>query len=239
MQALGILTLALWPVLKRGGMSAPTFSSVFQSSIRWNGFIALAVAESLFALEGAAMVALLMATVVIPINFCAVAVLGWFTTAQPNLAAVAKKIALNPLIIGAGAAVILRALPFGLPVPIMDSLDLLARAALGMGLLAVGAGLIVSGMNLANPAIAAPVVLKLFVLPLFMITLAWMLGVEGQQLQYLALCASVPTAMNGYVLAREMGGDAPAYAATATLQTAIAFFSMPAILAFTAAISGG
>jgi malonate transporter len=35
-------------------------------------------------------------------------------------------------------------------------------------------------------------------------------------LTILALCAAVPTAMNGYLLARQMGGDAPLYAAVAT-----------------------
>ena len=44
--------------------------------------------------------------------------------------------------------------------------------------------------------------------------------------------------MNGYVLAREMGGDAEAYAAAVTVQTAIAFLSIPAVLAITAQLAG-
>lgn len=37
--------LSAWPLLRRGGISGPTFTSVFQTATRWNAFIALAVAE--------------------------------------------------------------------------------------------------------------------------------------------------------------------------------------------------
>ena len=50
---------------------------------------------------------------------------------------------------------------------------------------------------------------------------------------------SVPTAMNGYVLAKQMGGDAPLYAAVATLQTVASFFTIPMVLAATAYLAGG
>ncbi len=44
------------------------------------------------------------------------------------------------------------------------------------------------------------------------------------------ICAAVPTAMNGYVLARTMGGDAELYAATATVQTVLSFGSVPLVI---------
>ncbi|MCR9124074.1 MAG: AEC family transporter [Phyllobacteriaceae bacterium] len=235
---LGILALALWPLLRRQGLSRPTYSSVFQASIRWNGFIALAVAEKLFPPEGAAMVALAMAVVIIPINVATVSVVAWFTDAKPSIAATLRKVAVNPLIVGTALAIIVRLLPFPLPGPIMDALHLVGRAALGMGLLAIGAGLKGDIRMLTGWAVIAPSVLKLFILPVLMIGLALLLGIGGLELQYLALCAAVPTAMNGYVLAREMGGDAEAYAAVVTVQTAIAFLSIPAVLAITAQLAG-
>jgi hypothetical protein len=65
------------------------------------------------------------------------------------------------------------------------------------------------------------------------------MGLDGQQLSYLALCAAVPTAMNGYVLARQMGGDAELYAAIATIQTAFSFLSIPLVLGVVTQLSGG
>ncbi len=64
-------------------------------------------------------------------------------------------------------------------------------------------------------------------------------GVTGVQLSYLALCGAVPTAMNGYLLARQLGGDAELYAAVTTLQTALSFLTIPAVLAVTAQLSAG
>ena len=44
--------------------------------------------------------------------------------------------------------------------------------------------------------------------------------------------------MNGYLLARQLGGDAPLYAAVTTLQTAVSFFTMPAALALAQLVGG-
>lgn len=45
--------------------------------------------------------------------------------------------------------------------------------------------------------------------------------------------------MNGYLLARQLGGDAGFYAAVVTLQTAIAFFTIPLVLSVTAQLASG
>lgn len=236
---MSLLTLALWPAFKRLKISGPTFSSVFQSSLRWNGFLALVIAENMFPPEAAALVGLVMAAIIVPVNVISVAVIAWFTSASPNFRSVLKQIAINPLIIAASLGILLRYLPGGVPVPIMDGLRLLARAALGMGLLSIGAGLRLG--DLFKPAVAVylPTFLKLIIFPVLLITCAVLIGVSGPELSYLALCASVPTAMNGYVLARQMGGDADNYAITVTVQTVAAFFSIPAVLAIVDQFIGG
>ncbi len=44
--------------------------------------------------------------------------------------------------------------------------------------------------------------------------------------------------MNGYLLARQMGGDAELYAAVTTLQTVVSFLTIPAVLAISAQFAG-
>jgi len=234
----GVLALASWPMLKRRGMSGPTFSSVFQTAVRWNGFIALAVAEKAFGVAGAAMVALVMAAVIIPINMSTIIVMSWFTRASPSLGSALRKVAVNPLIIGAALALAVRQLPFPVPGPIDDALHLIGRSALGMGLIAIGGGLKATEGAFTGPQAIVPTVLKLVVLPSLVVAIALASGLTGEQVVWLALCASVPTAMNGYVLAREMGGDAEAYAATATLQTALSFLTIPVVLAIAGQLAG-
>lgn len=237
--AITVLTLALWPVLRRRGLDGPGFSSVFQTALRWNGFLAFAIAEKLFPPEGAAMVALVMAIVIIPVNLITVPVVALFAGRDPNLAGVLRKIAVNPLILATGAGIVMHAMPFRLPAPLMQMLDFVARAALGMGLMAIGAGLRPRDALRPSATTMLGVAIKLAIYPVLVLSAAMAFGVHGQQLEYLALCAAVPTAMNGYVLARQMGGDAELYAAIATVQTAISFLSIPAVLAVVDQISAG
>lgn len=233
-------TLAAWPLLRDGiGLGRSSYSSIFQTTVRWNGFLAFAVAEKLFPPEGAAMVALVMAIMIIPINVESVAVVAWFTEKAPKPGAVARKIAVNPLVLAAATALIVRSLPFSIPGPLMEMLNLVARAALGMGLIAIGAGLRLQDALKPNAAVVLAVVNKLIAFPALVIGIALLLGLSGPQLYYLALCAAVPTAMNGYVLARQMGGDAELYAAIATIQTAVSFLSIPLALAAVTQFSGG
>lgn len=236
---LGLITLLLWPLIHKIGVKGPTFSSIFQSTMRWNGFIALVVAENMFPPEGAAVVALVMAAIVIPINVSTVAVVAWFTDSKPSFASVLKRVAVNPLIIGASLGLLLRLLPGGLPDFVMDGLHLVSRAALGMGLLTIGAGLRLRDVASPGFPVLLPTFLKLILFPAIVVSSALMFGIEGAELSYVALCAAVPTAMNGYVLARQMGGDAENYAITVTLQTLVSLVTIPAVLTVTVYATGG
>ena len=235
------LTLATWPLWRAGGgATGPEFSSIFQTSLRWNGFIALAVAQKIYPPEGVAVVALAMAVIIIPLNVMSVAVVSRFGGRNADWPKVMRATATNPLILGVALAIVLRfVLSAGLYEPIDAAIGLVAQAAIGMALLAIGAGLRPGDVLKPRLALWVPVLLKLAVLPALLAATAYGLGVRGPELVYLVLCASVPTAMNGYVLARQLGGDAEFYAAIATLQTSLAVLTMPAALAMAAQLSSG
>ncbi|WP_417424018.1 AEC family transporter [Hoeflea sp.] len=224
------LLLAVYPLARAHGISDASYSSVFQTSSRWKGFIALAIAEKLAGVEGLALVALVMAVIVIPLNLINVAMMVWFGTGTRSFGSLARRIIGNPLILGCLGGILVGALPFGIYPPMEQAIDLVARSALGLGLVMIGAGLMVTDALRPTPALILPVVLKLLVFPVIMIGLALVFGLGGETLIILALCAAVPTAMNGFVLARQMGGDAPLYAAVAMLQTIASFLTIPAVL---------
>lgn len=231
--------LALWKPLNNAKLVAVSeFSSVFQSTIRWNGFMAFAIAQKLFPPEGLAVVALMMAVIIIPINIASISVIVRFDQSSANWGDVAAKMATNPLIIASLTAIAIRWQPFGFYEPLNQTFDLVGRAALGMGLIAIGAGLRPEDLYKPRFAIWLPVFLKLILYPIVLVATAVLLGLEGAPLLYLALCAAVPTAMNGYVLARQLGGDAELYAAITTMQTAISFLTIPAVLTITAIYVG-
>lgn len=234
-----LFTYALWPPLRGLGLVTDNeFSSVYQTAIRWNAFIALAIAQKIFPPEGMAVVALAMVVIIIPVNVAAVTVVTRFAHRRNDWPQLARNLVTNPLILPCLLALAMRAAPFSLYEPLNETLDLAGRAALGMGLVAIGAGLRPGDLLRPSIAMAVPVFLKLVFFPLLVIALATALGIRGGELAYLTLCAAVPTAMNGYLLARQLGGDAELYASVTTLQTAVSFLSIPAMLAL-AQLAGG
>jgi malonate transporter and related proteins len=234
------LMLALaWPLFRSAGVSAPAYTSVFQTSTRWNAFIALAITEKLYGPQSLALVALVATLIIIPINFYNIGVLVWFGGGTRSLKTFAQKILTNPMIIGSMLGVAVNLFEIPIYQPLMQAAELVAGTSLSLGLIMVGAGLKLADALKPRPLAALPVVLKLIFMPLIMTGAAYALGMRGEPLLTIAMGASVPTAMNGYVLAKQMGGDAPLYAAVATLQTIASFFTIPIVLAATAYLAGG
>lgn len=235
-----VFVLSLWPFLRKAGLAgAAEFSSIFQTSIRWNGFMALAIAQKLFPPAGMAVVALVMAIIILPINLVTVFVVTRFADRTANWPTLIRRMATNPMVIAAAGGLLLRALPFELFAPVNKTLQLIGQAALGLGLVGIGAGLRLDSLVKPRIAILLPVAVKLVVFPALLLAISLLLGVTGEELLFLILCGAVPTAMNGYVLAKQMGGDAELYATVTTLQTLASFATIPVVLLLAAQFVGG
>lgn len=235
LSAVFIHVTAIWllrkPLNKLFAINDKSFSSVFQTSTRWNAFIALAIANKFAGEQGLAIVALVMAITIAILNFINIVALTILTSdSKPTF----RKTFINtikvPLIWGAFFGLLLNLVEIQIYEPVMVSLDIIARAGLGLGLLTVGAGIRVSAMFDAKFNVFIGIIGKLVFFPIVVFLCCMIFDVQGLALQIVMLCASVSTAMNGYVLAREMGGDADLYASTASLQVVISMFSIPLIL---------
>jgi malonate transporter len=71
-------------------------------------------------------------------------------------------------------------------------------------------------------------------MPALAIALALWFGLSGANLAIVAACSAVPASSSAYVLARQMGGDAPLLAQIITLQTILAALTMPVVIALAA-----
>lgn len=227
-----LLMLALRPFLSRYlGMNAATYSTIYQVSTRWNGFIALAIVDKLYGDSGVSLVAVALAAMVPILNMQNVTVVTvLLSDKRPSLFRLARSVLTNPLIIGCTAGLIINLLSIPVYDPILTTLDILGRAALGVGLVLVGTGLQVRAALKPSSAAWLGTVLKLIAFPAFVALIAFGFGLTGQAFAIAIICASVPTAMNGYLLAKELGGDAPLYATVVTLQTAVCFITIPIFL---------
>jgi predicted permease len=90
--------------------------------------------------------------------------------------------------------------------------------------------------GLFHPSVSATigVAFKLVLMPVLALGLAVWFGLSGTNLAIVAICAAVPTSPSAYVLARQMGGDAPLLAQIITLQTILAAITMPIVIALVA-----
>jgi malonate transporter and related proteins len=235
---LTLILFSLWPLLRRMGMSPSSYTSIFQTTSRWNGFVALAVAEKLYGVHGLEVVAYVMTVIVLPLNIINVGILLWFAGTGRTFGDFVRQMVRNPIIIGCLLGIIVNVVHIPIYGPLMDTVDMVARTSLPLGLMMLGAGLRIGDALRPSPVAIVPVALKLIITPMVAVFIGMALGVEGIDLYALCLCGAVPTAMNGYLLAKQMGGDAPLYAAVATIQTFAAFFTMPLTLYLTAQLAG-
>lgn len=232
--AMSALCLALRPLLARQfGVDGPAFSSIFQGATRWQTFVALSIAGNLFGATGITLASVAMVAMIPLLNIFAVAVLAHYASPQRMAwPALLMTMARNPLIWACVIGLALNLLHIPVPRPLHEFMDALGRCSLAIGLLVVGAGLHLDGLRRPTAGALTAVVLKLVVMPIIAIALGIAFGLSGTSLAVVACCAAVPSASNGYILARQMGGDAPLLAQILVLQTMLAVLTMPIFIAY-------
>jgi malonate transporter and related proteins len=226
--AMSLLCLALRPLLARGGIDGPSFTSIFQGATRWQTYVALAVAGNLYGDVGLALASVAMVAIIPLVNVFSVSVLARYAAPKKQSAgAIVMTVVRNPLIWACGIGLALNVTHVPLPRVWHDVADALGRSSLAIGLLVTGAGLHLEGLFRPSLAASVTVFLKLILMPVMAIGLALWFGLSGASLAIVAACSAVPTSSSAYVLARQMGGDAPLLAQIITLQTILAAITMP------------
>ncbi|WP_430475302.1 AEC family transporter [Thalassospira lucentensis] len=222
------LIIAAKPVLK---VSPAAFSSLVQGAIRPNTYIGLAVAAALLGTEGLTVTALCVALVVPTVNVISVlACAHWGDNdRKPGLLSLLRDVGKNPLLMACVFGSVFNLTGIGLPPIIGPFLEVLGRAALPIGLLAVGAGLDLTAARRAGIAVGVSSFGKLVISPAIAVGLCLALGLPSIETASVVLYAALPCSASAYVLARLMGGDAPMMASVITVHTLIAIVTMPII----------
>ena len=225
------LLLAAWPLLKRWfGISPAAFTSLFQGATRWHGFIALSIAGLVIGEQGVLYMAITMAVLIPPLNVINVTVLAHFSEDESDLAGLLAKLLRNPFIIATVLGTFLNVTGLGLTTLLYNVADIVGSAALGMGLLTVGAGIHLGGIREHRGRVVFGTLLRLVGMPALMVLGCALFGVVGLPRMVALLAAAVPTGSATFVLARQMGGDAPLMANLITLQVLGATVTLPLVL---------
>jgi hypothetical protein len=213
-------------------VDGPAFTSVIQGATRMNAYISLSICGAVWGSAGTTVAAICIAVIVPTVNtICVIALARWGSAAEPTVAGVLKSVATNPLIVAALVGVVGNFT--GVPPVVDDVLDILARPALPIGLLCVGAALDWTATRANARTVAQTTVLKLLAMPALTAAILWGFGVEGVTAAVALVFMASPTATSSYILARQLGGDATLMAGVVTLQTAGAMVTLPAILTLT------
>src|SRR5947209_13304948 len=217
---MSLLCLAMRPLLARMNIDGPAFTSIFQGATRWQTYVALAVSGNLFGEVGLALASVAMVAIIPLVNVLSVAVLAHYAAPEKQSArTIVMTVVKNPLIWACAIGLFINVIHLPLPKIWHEVADALGSSSLAIGLLVTGAGLHLEGLLRPSVAAAAGVFFKLVLMPLLAIALALWFGLSGTNLVIVAVCSAVPTSPSAYVMARQMGGDAPLLAQIITLQT--------------------
>jgi len=232
---MSLLCLAIRPLLARLDVDGPAFTSIFQGATRWQTYVALAVSSNLFGDMGLALASVAMVAIIPLVNVFSVSVLAHYASPEKQSArAIAMTVVRNPLIWACAIGLAVNVLHVPLPKIWHEVADALGRSSLAIGLLVTGAGLHLEGLFRPSLGAAVGVFLKLILMPMLGIALGLWFGLTGANLVIVAACSAVPASSSAYVLARQMGGDAPLLAQIITLQTILAAITMPIAIALVA-----
>jgi predicted permease len=223
------------PLYRALSINGAQFSSLYQGATRWHTFIAFAIVPLIFGGDALALAAVSAAAMTPILNVVNVAVISLYARdEQPSLARLALIVLRNPFFLASAGGVAWQLLGLHLPALAVQVLDMVGRGSLGLALLTVGAGLRIDEAMNAKAVVALAVVLKLAVVPLLIFACLKALDVVGTPAAVALLCGAVPTGSGAYVLAKQMGGDAPLIANILTAQVIFAAVTIPLVLAWLA-----
>ena len=192
-----VVVLFLWliaPLIVRRDMRGVFVQCAFRSNM---GMIGIALCLNAYGEGVLARAGVFVAAMIVAYNVLSVMVL---TTHRSQ---VLRNLSRNPLLIGVLSGIAWQRLQLPMPAIVEGSIGYLARMALPLALICIGASLQWRKLRPDHPDVMWASAFKMLILPT-VITLAGVLaGFRGESLGILFLMVGAPTAMVAFVMARE------------------------------------
>lgn len=221
------IVVALRPVMRIDG---PAFTSVFQGSIRFNNYVGVTLVAGLFGSQGIALAAICNAAIVPTVNILCVLVFSRYGSVKLNGTQLLKQLLQNPLVLSCFAGILFQVAGLSIPAVIEPALRSLGTASLPLGLLCVGAALNFNTARQWVGPVASSSAIKFLLMPLMTLAVSLLFGLTGPALTTALLFQLLPTASSAYIMARQLGGDAPLMAGITATQTVLSLVTIPLLL---------
>ena len=210
-----------------------SFTSVIQGGIRFNTYVFLALSGSIFGNEGLVLAAIILTFAIPFINILCITIFALYISNEKlNFLYLLKSIVTNPLIIACIIGGSINFLGIHFPVIINNTLEILSKAALPMGLLSVGFGLVIKEIKSSKSELIISSIAKHLIMPILIFVFAKYFELDNIMISILVLFAVLPTAPTSFILARQLGGDIGLMSSIITVQTLISALFIILVLKF-------
>lgn len=212
-------------------MPGVAFGPLFHGCIRPNGYMGLATGFAILGADGVGAISIVMA-IWVPLGL-ALASIGFLREMDGgsiNLTELTKRLIKNPLVVSVIIGFTLNGVGAGPFLSETPLLDIIGRAAVATGLIAVGVGLSFKALRKGVWPLACAIALGLLVMPLLMAGIGLSIGLEGAALGALVIFAAMPTSPSGFVMARQMRADAALMAAIISAQTLVSIVTIACVI---------
>ena len=213
--------------------SASSFTSVVQGGIRFNTYVFLALSGAIFGNEGLVLSAIILTFAIPFINILCITIFALYISNEKlNFLYLLKSIVTNPLIIACIIGGSINFLGIHFPVIINNTLEILSKAALPMGLLSVGFGLVIKEIKSSKSELIISSIAKHLIMPILIFVFVKYFELDNIMISILVLFAVLPTAPTSFILARQLGGDIGLMSSIITVQTLISALFIILVLKF-------
>ena len=204
-----------------------SLGSVYQGGIRFNTYIGLACIEALYGDNGLGLAALCLLVYIPLVNVLSVIALTARGRDGNRTTLVTVSVLTNPLVLACLIGTVLGLYEVNVPEIVLELLDVLSQPALPLGLLAVGAGIRLMAFGRQSWQLTVAMLGKLLVFPALVAAGTFLFRVPSDLAAVLLLLTCLPAPPSAFILARQLGGDVSLMANIITLQTVVAFFTIP------------
>ena len=217
-----IVLLILFIFNKLFNFEVDSFTSIVQGGIRFNTYVFLALADAILGDNGIVLAAILLTFVIPFINILCISTFALYIS-QNKLTFMYffKSIVTNPLIIACFIGGTINFLNIGIPVVLENTLDILGQAALPLGLLSIGFGLVLKEIKSSKKDIIVSSFAKHLLTPIIMFFIANAFSLDKEMIAVLLIFSVLPTAPSSFILARQLGGNISLMSSIITIQTLI------------------
>ena len=232
---IGLFLIALFvvPRFVKPGATAAAFG---QAIVRANYILyGVAVAQNLYG-EGNLGILMLMGAVAIPMfNILSTILLEYGRSDKTAPGKMVMSVMKNPNVVAAIIGVVVNLSGIRLPDMISGVLSDLGGLASPLSFLSLGVSLNIAAVKRNGRLLSVGLLLRLVVIPGVMLTGAWLLGFQGQQMCAMMILFAAPVSVSSYPMAVAMDADGELAGQMVAFST---LFSLVTIFGWTALLSG-